>query len=81
MKPIEKSPHYANRRLNGEAPVNTSDSCHIGWHTLEGLAVQFVERRSEIDATLDFESMNSTCAKWNTYNATSATYVQTDSGI
>ncbi|KAH8685762.1 Cupredoxin [Tricladium varicosporioides] len=41
--------------------------CHIGWHTGEGFALQLVERYSEISALIDYDSMNSTCANWNTY--------------
>lgn len=57
--------------------------CHIGWHTLEGFALQFLEQSTVIDsmALIDYDSLNSTCAAWNTYTAAN-TIVQTDdSGI
>ena len=41
--------------------------CHIGWHTSEGLALQFVERESEIPALLNYDTMNSTCAAWDAW--------------
>lgn len=54
--------------------------CHIGWHTAEGFALQLVERQSEIAATLDFETLNSTCSAWDAYTASSGV-VETDSGV
>lgn len=54
--------------------------CHIAWHTTEGLAVQMVERESELLDLIDADAMNSTCTAWNAYtNAVSL--VQDDSGI
>jgi len=41
--------------------------CHIGWHTDEGFALQIVERYSEIAALIDYDTLNSTCAAWDTY--------------
>ncbi|RDW85906.1 multicopper oxidase-1 [Coleophoma crateriformis] len=54
--------------------------CHIAWHTSEGLAIQILERESEFVPTLDASVLNSTCAAWDTYAASSA-LVQDDSGI
>ncbi|KAL1889965.1 hypothetical protein Sste5346_008543 [Sporothrix stenoceras] len=53
--------------------------CHIAWHTTEGLAIQLLERESEIPALLD-TALNTTCAAWDTYTAADA-IVQDDSGI
>jgi len=53
--------------------------CHIGWHTSEGFALQLVERYSEISALIDYDTMNSTCAAWDTY-VSSDDIVQDDSG-
>ncbi|RDW71747.1 putative Laccase-2 [Coleophoma crateriformis] len=55
--------------------------CHIAWHASEGLAMQFVERESEI-ASLMAEStaFENTCASWITYNVTEA-FPQDDSGM
>ncbi|KAI0404776.1 multicopper oxidase-domain-containing protein [Xylaria palmicola] len=54
--------------------------CHIAWHTSEGLAVQVLERESEILDLLDADTLNSTCAAWDTYQG-SDEIVQDDSGI
>ncbi|RWA08985.1 hypothetical protein EKO27_g6120 [Xylaria grammica] len=54
--------------------------CHIAWHTSEGLAVQVLERESELLDLLDGDALNSTCAAWDTYQ-TSDEIVQDDSGI
>ena len=53
--------------------------CHIAWHTTEGLAVQLLERESEIPALLD-TALNTTCAAWDVYTAADEV-VQDDSGI
>ncbi|KAB8290400.1 hypothetical protein EYC80_010833 [Monilinia laxa] len=50
--------------------------CHIGWHTSEGFAMQFLERASEIPAILDSSALGNTCAKWN-----SNAIHQEDSGV
>jgi hypothetical protein len=56
--------------------------CHIGWHQSEGLALQVVERRPEITATVDQEDMNDLCDAWDEYWLDgSPVYQQTDSGI
>ena len=34
--------------------------CHIGWHTSEGLASQFVERHTEIAGLIDYDTLNGT---------------------
>ncbi|KAI0601362.1 multicopper oxidase [Biscogniauxia sp. FL1348] len=54
--------------------------CHIGWHTSQGLALQLIERSSEIAATVNEDGINDTCQAWNTY-ATANAIVQDDSGI
>jgi FtsP/CotA-like multicopper oxidase with cupredoxin domain len=54
--------------------------CHIGWHTSEGLALQFVERESEIPALLDSETLKSTCDAWNAWTAISGVEEE-DSGV
>ncbi|KAF2807959.1 laccase Lcc4 [Mytilinidion resinicola] len=54
--------------------------CHIGWHTSEGLALQFVERSTEISALVDYDTLNSTCAAWETYTAVSGVEEE-DSGV
>lgn len=54
--------------------------CHIGWHTSQGLALQFVERESEIPALLDADTMNSSCAAWNAWTAISGVEEE-DSGV
>ncbi|KAF2495700.1 laccase Lcc4 [Lophium mytilinum] len=54
--------------------------CHIGWHTSEGLALQFVERSTEISALVDYDTLNSTCATWEAYTAVSGVEEE-DSGV
>ncbi|CZR69308.1 related to Laccase-2 [Phialocephala subalpina] len=55
--------------------------CHILWHASQGFALQFVERESEIAATIhDSQALNNTCASWDTYVLTEQ-YEQDDSGI
>ncbi|KAJ6088585.1 hypothetical protein N7486_009846 [Penicillium sp. IBT 16267x] len=41
--------------------------CHIGWHTEEGFALQFLERKDEIADLIDSNTMNQTCQAWNDY--------------
>ncbi|KAH8846986.1 hypothetical protein MCOR27_008448 [Pyricularia oryzae] len=54
--------------------------CHIGWHTSEGFAMQFVERQSEMLALIDQEQLESSCAAWASYQ-TANKVAQEDSGI
>lgn len=54
--------------------------CHIGWHTSEGFAVQFIERYDEIAAITDSDSLSSNCAAWNTHEE-EASVEQEDSGV
>lgn len=55
--------------------------CHIIWHASQGFSLQFVERESEIAATIqDSQALNDTCASWNKYVLTER-YEQDDSGI
>ncbi|KAI5851628.1 Cupredoxin [Morchella snyderi] len=54
--------------------------CHIGWHTSEGFALQFVERYDEINTLIDYDSLNDTCTAWSSYQ-TAAGLVEDDSGV
>ncbi|KAJ5653602.1 CAZyme family AA1 [Penicillium lividum] len=54
--------------------------CHIGWHTSEGLALQFVERPDEIRALVDYKVCKENCDAWDQYQ-TRKGIVQSDSGI
>jgi hypothetical protein len=54
--------------------------CHIGFHTVGGLAIQFVERYSEIRDLIDSETLSQTCGAWN-YWQSSEDLVDIDSGI
>lgn len=55
--------------------------CHIGWHTIEGFALQFIERETEIAGITNATMVSDTCDAWTTY-ATANSIVQTDdSGI
>ncbi|KAL1639188.1 hypothetical protein SLS58_008156 [Diplodia intermedia] len=54
--------------------------CHIGWHTSEGLAMQFLERASEMEEVISAASMSDTCTAWDTY-ATANGVEEEDSGV
>lgn len=54
--------------------------CHIGWHASQGFGLQVVEREAEIPPLCDTSSMDSTCAKWQSYVAAKG-ILQDDSGI
>lgn len=55
--------------------------CHIGWHTSEGLALQFVEREAEIPGILSSTSvLQSTCATWKKWAHSIGIKVE-DSGV
>ncbi|KAI1363768.1 multicopper oxidase [Xylaria arbuscula] len=54
--------------------------CHIGWHTSQGFALQLVERNSEIEALVDLDDIQDTCATWNDYQDTNK-IPQEDSGV
>lgn len=54
--------------------------CHIGWHTGEGFAVQFLERADEILPMIDADTLEDTCASWDDY-VTASALVQDDSGV
>ncbi|KAF2445480.1 multicopper oxidase [Karstenula rhodostoma CBS 690.94] len=55
--------------------------CHIGWHTSQGLALQFVERESEIPGLLTSASvLQDTCAAWNEW-ADAVGIEEEDSGV
>ncbi|KAL2858510.1 Cupredoxin [Aspergillus pseudoustus] len=42
--------------------------CHIGWHTAEGFALQFVERYDEIREMIDARELKRTCNLWSGYD-------------
>ncbi|KAI0854511.1 multicopper oxidase [Xylaria cubensis] len=54
--------------------------CHIGWHTSEGFALQFIERYDEIAALTDSDSLTSNCNTWSTLQDSSS-ITQEDSGV
>lgn len=54
--------------------------CHIGWHTDEGFALQFLERESEIDPLIDVAGLKENCASWNAYDQ-AFNIEQKDSGV
>ncbi|KAH9889738.1 multicopper oxidase [Xylariomycetidae sp. FL2044] len=39
--------------------------CHIGWHTSEGFALQFIERYDEIADLVDADTLQNTCSNWS----------------
>lgn len=54
--------------------------CHIGWHTTEGFALQFVERQDEILDWVDEASLKENCDSWKHYDETYH-IEQDDSGV
>ncbi|KAH8680201.1 Cupredoxin [Ilyonectria robusta] len=54
--------------------------CHIGWHTSEGFAVQFIERQSEIPSMVNNTTMSDICDAWETFQAENEVE-QEDSGV
>ncbi|KAI1496051.1 multicopper oxidase [Biscogniauxia marginata] len=54
--------------------------CHIGWHTSEGFALQFVERYDEIAGITDADTLTDSCSTWSTFQS-SAGLEQDDSGV
>lgn len=54
--------------------------CHIGWHTVEGLALQLVERQSEIAALVDADYLAQGCSAWADFT-TDTEKIQDDTGI
>lgn len=54
--------------------------CHIGWHTSEGFAIQFLERYDEARALIDYDTLNSTCEAWDAY-VTESSVEEEDDGI
>ncbi|PTB35045.1 multicopper oxidase [Trichoderma asperellum CBS 433.97] len=54
--------------------------CHIGWHTSEGFALQWIVRESEITELIDYDTLNSTCAAWKSY-ASDNSVIEDDSGV
>ncbi|KKZ61340.1 hypothetical protein EMCG_04059 [[Emmonsia] crescens] len=56
--------------------------CHIAWHAHEGLAVQFLERSSDIASALNIpHTWGNTCERWKDYILNGAIYQQEYSGI
>jgi FtsP/CotA-like multicopper oxidase with cupredoxin domain len=54
--------------------------CHIGWHTSEGFAMQFVEQYDAIAAITNNDTLTSNCDAWKTHS-TRIGIEQDDSGI
>ncbi|KAH8647364.1 Cupredoxin [Xylariales sp. PMI_506] len=54
--------------------------CHIGWHTSEGFALQFIERKDEIMGLTNTATLLDTCSAWSDHQSATA-LLQEDSGI
>lgn len=54
--------------------------CHIGWHTAEGFAMQWIVDQDAITDLIDYDTLNSTCAAWDTYANANDVEVD-DSGV
>jgi FtsP/CotA-like multicopper oxidase with cupredoxin domain len=55
--------------------------CHIGWHTLEGLALQFLVRQDELVDLIDYDALNATCAAWDAWQVADDVAQAEDDGI
>jgi len=53
--------------------------CHIAWHVSQGLAVQFLERKTDINLA-GLSHLNETCTDWDNYYITSP-HKKEDSGL
>ncbi|KAK7183195.1 hypothetical protein DPSP01_011427 [Paraphaeosphaeria sporulosa] len=54
--------------------------CHIGWHTSEGFALQFIERYDEIAGITDSDRLSDGCSAWSTFQEENS-IEQEDSGV
>ncbi|KAI1377064.1 multicopper oxidase [Hypoxylon crocopeplum] len=54
--------------------------CHIGWHTSQGFALQFVERYDEIAGITDVDGLRDSCETWQSFQSSEGIN-QEDSGI
>lgn len=54
--------------------------CHIGWHTSEGFAIQFIEREDEIYSITSNSTMSEVCDAWTTFQEANS-IEQEDSGV
>lgn len=72
---------YHRFREEEEKSANLLSCSHIGWHVMEGFALQFIERPDEIPALLDTETLNSTCASWKSHASTNRIKQTEDSGV
>jgi FtsP/CotA-like multicopper oxidase with cupredoxin domain len=54
--------------------------CHIGWHTAEGFALQFVERYSEIKPLIDYDDLHDNCRTWSAFQ-NKLSVEEDDSGV
>ncbi|KAI4672930.1 uncharacterized protein J4E78_001433 [Alternaria triticimaculans] len=54
--------------------------CHIGWHTSEGFAMQFVEQYDKIAGITDKDALESQCDSWKAHSG-SVGILQDDSGV
>ncbi|USP73626.1 hypothetical protein yc1106_00900 [Curvularia clavata] len=54
--------------------------CHIGWHTSEGFALQFVEQYDSIANLTDSDQVRDGCSTWASFQE-SADIEQDDSGV
>jgi Multicopper oxidase len=54
--------------------------CHIAWHVAEGLGVQFLERSSEIEQSMNLTKTEENCVAWDAWFAPRMS-LKTDSGL
>lgn len=54
--------------------------CHIAFHVGQGLAVQFLERESEISSVMSLDYIPGNCSVWDDWYA-NTNYKEYDSGL
>jgi hypothetical protein len=72
---------YLAMAFKTDNPGSWITHCHIAWHASQGLAMQFVERESEIASTMhSADTFMDTCKTWAEYTPNEF-HKQDDSGI
>ncbi len=55
--------------------------CHIGWHVSQGLGIQFLERKAEIQKLMHLDQIEPTCDAWRAYQKKAVWLPKLDSGL
>ncbi|KAK7564790.1 Cupredoxin [Phyllosticta citricarpa] len=55
--------------------------CHIGWHAIQGFALQILERYDEIRPLIDEDQLEGNCQNWENFDTAQGLVQTNDSGI